>query len=148
MKIILLQDIKGTGKKGEVKVVADGYALNSLIPNKKAIIATPSEIKKLEAEKIRKMETEKVQEELLSKNLKDVDGKTVELIEKVNDIGHLFASVHNQEIAKLFNDRLGFAIKPEHIDLEKPIKEAGEHLINIKIGEKTATVKLFIKGEK
>ena len=88
MKIILLQDIKGTGKKGEVKVVADGYALNSLIPNKKAIIATPSEIKKLEAEKIRKMETEKVQEELLSKNLKDVDGKTVELIEKfIIDMG-------------------------------------------------------------
>ena len=148
MKIILLQDIKNTGKKGDIKDVADGYAFNSLIPSGKAVVATASAIKKLEIEKKQSQEKERIQEELLAKNLKDIDGKTISMIEKVNDIGHLFASVHQNEIAKAINDTFSFLVKPEYVSLNKPIKEAGEHLVDIKVGKKIATIKLVITADK
>lgn len=148
MKIILLQDVKGVGKKYEIKNTADGYALNFLIPKKQAVSATPNELKKIEAIKAKMAESEKIQEDLLVKNLKEIDGKTVEINEKVNEQGHLFASIHAEEIVKVLNEKLHFSAKPEYILLDKPIKEAGEHLITIKVGNKKATVKVVVKSNK
>lgn len=148
MKIILLQDISGLGKKDEMKNVSDGYAFNFLIPNKKAVVATPAEMIKVEKEKVKKIAMDKVKEELLSKSLKSLNGNTIEVAEKANELGHLFASVHTEEISKILKEKANLDIKPEYIIVEKPIKEVGEHLVDIKIGGKTATIKITITAKK
>lgn len=138
MKIILLKDVLKIGKKYETKEVADGFAVNSLIPQRLAIPATPEAVKRIAVEIAREQGEKKVQEELLIKSLKAVDGTTITYTGKTNAKGHLFAGLHAKEIA----DLVGF--KPEHIVLEKPLKEVGNHSIKIKVADKSATFTLSI----
>lgn len=147
MKIILLKDVKKIGKKYEVKEVADGHALNMLIPNGSAIPATPANLNMMELKKKGDMlETAKTEEEL-QKALDGIKGIAIELKGKVNDKGHLFAGIHKTEIIEAVKKQKGVNILAEHIVLDKPIKEVGEHAITIKIGDKEAAFKLVIKAE-
>ena len=123
MKIILIQDVSGIGRKYEVKNVADGYAINFLFPRKLAVLATDKELKKIEIEKIRNEAEKGIQNELLEKNLKDLDGKIITIQGKASKTGHLFAGIHKEEIAKLAN------IPANLINLEHSIKEIGTHKI-------------------
>jgi len=90
MKVILLKDVPNVGQRFEVKVVADGFALNFLIPQKNAEVATPASLKKVAVAKAAADAERKIQADLLAKNLKDLNGKTITLSGKVNDKGHLF----------------------------------------------------------
>ncbi len=144
MKIILLQDIAKVGKKYDVKNVSDGYALNLLIPKGLAVTANASALKRVEKLKLEDVTHKKVQEDLLLMNLKAVEGATLEMSEKANEKGHLFAGVHKAEIiAKMKSDK-HIDLLPEFIVLEKPIKEVGEHTVEIKVKDKTAKLKLVI----
>lgn len=147
MKVILLKDTKKVGKKFETKEVSDGYALNFLIPNKLAEVATPSSIKKLEVVKKRDAEEKKVQEDLLVMNLKSLDGVSIELKEPANDKGHLFKGVHKEEIITALKTQGHLDLLPEYIILEKPIKEVGEHTIEAKVQNKTVKFKVVISAK-
>lgn len=148
MRVILLKDISKIGKKYEIKNVADGFALNSLIPQGKAKIATDAEVKKLDA-LMKVLEGErKVQEDLLLKNLNEVEGKEVHMKQKANDKGHLFAQLHVEDIAKAIKQSIGADISSDFIMLPKPIKETGTHNIDVKIGSKKGVIKLVIEGVK
>lgn len=138
MKIILLKDVHKIGKRYETKDVADGFAVNSLIPRKLAIAATPDAVKRISLELAREAGEKKVQDELVKKQLQALNGTTVTYTGKKNEKGHLFAGLHAKEIAELVH------LKPEHIVLTKPIKEVGNHSIRIEIGGKTATITLSI----
>ncbi len=143
MKIILLHDIAKIGKKYDVKNVSDGHALNLLIPKGLAIVANDSALKKVEKLKSEDTAHKKIQEDLLLMNLKSVEGMTLEISEKANEKGHLFAGVHKEEIiAKMKEKHIN--LLPEFIVLEKPIKEVGEHAIEIKVQDKKAILKLVI----
>lgn len=144
MKVILLQDIKKVGRKYEVKNVADGHALNFLIPNKQAEIATPQAMKKLDSMKTKAEAEKKVQEDLLMKNLKSLSGVLVEVKAPANDKGSLFKGVHKEEIVNALKEQGHLDLLPEHINLEKPIKEVGEHEIEAKVLSKTVTFKINI----
>ncbi len=147
MKVILLKDIPKLGRKFEIKDVAEGYALNSLIPKGEVKNATPNALKELETMR-KQQETElKIQEELLAKNLDEVDGKTVEISLQANKQGHLFAGLHTEEISQFIKKSTHADILPAFIHLEKPIKETGDHKIEIKAGGKTATLTLSISGK-
>src|SRR3989338_9715865 len=98
MKIILLHDIAKVGKKYDIKNVSDGHALNLLIPKGLAITANDSAIKRVEKLKSKNTLHKKIQEDLLLMNLKAVEGTTLEISEKANEKGHLFAGVHKEEI--------------------------------------------------
>jgi len=147
MKIILLKDTRKIGKKYEIKEVADGYAINMLIPGKFAIPATHANINMIETKKkadsleLAKTETE------LQKALSEIRGISIEIKGKVNDKGHLFAGIHKTEIIEAIKKQKGLNIIAEHIILKKPLKEVGEHLINIKIHDREAAFKLIIKAE-
>jgi large subunit ribosomal protein L9 len=141
MKIILLKDVAKIGKRYETKEVADGFAVNSLIPQRLAIAATPDAVKRVALELARETGEKKVQEELIANSLAALDGTTVVYTGKTNDKGHLFAGLHAKEIAAL----IGF--KPEHIMLDKPLKEVGDHAIKVKVADKTATFTLSIKSK-
>jgi len=144
MKVILLHDIKKVGKKYEVKDVSNGYALNLLIPKGLAEVATPASEKRLAVVKSRIDAETKINHELLVKNLKDLAGVVIEMKEKVNEKGHLFAGIHKEDIVKALKAQSRVDVAKEYIDLEKPIKELGEHTINVKVGEHTASFKLNV----
>ena len=132
MKVILLQDITGVGRKGEVKNVSDGYARNFLLPNKLGQIATPSAI--ASADKLKKqMEQDKdVQKDILEKNIKGLKDLKVQLKAKANEKGHLFSIIHPDEISKILKEQHHLDIPSKMIEIEKPIKELGEHIIKAK----------------
>ncbi len=148
MKVILLKDVQKIGKKFDVKEVADGFALNALIPTGKAKVATDAEIKKVEVLK-KAIETErKIQMDLLMKNVNEIIDKQVTIKAKTNSKGHLFAQLHTEEIVKAIKDSIGADIHPDFIILPKPIKEAGEHNLQVKVGDKKVGIKLVVEGVK
>jgi len=131
MKIILLKDVAKIGRKYEVKNVADGYALNMLIPRGLAIVATEHAIKKVETLKQNDTTDKKIQAELLLKNLEVIKSLTLSLKEKANDKGHLFAGVTREMLAAEIAKATRLSIDPESIVLDKPIKEVGEFKVAI-----------------
>lgn len=144
MKVILLKDVKNVGKKYEVKEVSDGHALNFLIPRKLAETSTESSSKRIHNIKAREDGEKRVNEDLLIKNLKQVNDVTLEIKETANEKGHLFKGIHQEEIVAELKKQGHLDLLPEYIILEKPIKEIGEHIIEVKVQDKTAKFKLVI----
>jgi large subunit ribosomal protein L9 len=136
MKIILLQDIKGLGKKGDVVNAKDGYALNFLIPNKKAELATDDKIEQVANEKreISKHEADKKRE--LENLINKISGKKIEIKKQASEKGKLFASVTQDEIMEEINKQLQVNLKKFKIKTDEHIKEIGEHRIELEIEHK------------
>jgi large subunit ribosomal protein L9 len=147
MKVILLQDVRKVGKKFEVKDVADGFALNFLIPRRLAEVSNTSNAKKIEHIKIKEAANQKIQEDLLLKNLKGLSGITLELKENANEKGHLFKGVNKEEIVTALKEQGHLDFSPEYIQLEKPIKEVGDYSIEVKVQEKSASFKLVVSAK-
>ena len=148
MKVILLQDIEGLGKKYEIKEVKDGHARNFLIPEKKARAATKEALKWLADQKgvIEKEAEEdlKKSQELASK----LDGLELNITVKVGDEDQLFESINNQKIVDALKI-LGFEIKKSQVKLEDPIKQIGEFPVSISLNHNLeAEIKVIISAEK
>ena len=148
MKIILLKDVKKIGKKYEVKDVADGFALNSLIPSGSAVPATGNYLKMIEERKKQSGLTKDNFKKTLEDAITKLQDKRLNIKGKVNDLGHLFAGVHINQIIEEFKKQTGMLLEKEIFDLDKPIKEVGEHKIELSFGENTITLIVNIIGEK
>ncbi len=146
MKIILLKDAKNIGKKYDVKDVSDGHAINHLIPEGVAEAATVASLKKIEVLKQHAAEEMKVQENLLAKNIKNIAALRITIKEKANEKGHLFAQVHKEDITKAIKAQSELDVLPDFITVEKPIKEAGEHRVDVKAGDKSAYFTLVVEA--
>ncbi|OHA46533.1 MAG: 50S ribosomal protein L9 [Candidatus Taylorbacteria bacterium RIFOXYD2_FULL_36_9] len=146
MKIILLKDVKKIGKKYEVKNVADGYALNMLIPNGLAIPATTGNVNMIEVKKKGDLFITAKNDAELQKALAEMKDITIEMTGKVNDKGHLFAGIHKEEIIEAVKKQKGVNITADHLLLDKPIKEVGEHVITVKVGDREVAFKLVVKS--
>ncbi len=147
MKIILLKDVPNVGQRFDVKDVADGFALNFLIPQKVAEIATEKAIKKIAAAKQVAEAERKIQNDLLAKNLKELSGKTITIITEANEHGHLFKGFHQKEIATAITEQTKLHVPPESIALEKPLKEIGDHKVTVEIADKKATLTVSITSK-
>jgi len=145
MKIILLRDVKGLGRKYDIKEAKDGHALNLLIPQGLAVHATDKNVKEFDLKKRTDLEHRKIQEDLLIMNLKELSGAKIEMTEKANDKGHLFAGIHKEQIIPEIKKQTRIDMLPEFLILEKPIKEIGEHEITVKVADKTVKFKLVVK---
>lgn len=132
MKVILLQDVPNVGKKYDVKNVSDGYARNFLFPRNLAKIATTKAIQTVEHEKKRWQQHKEVQQNILDKNISDLEGLKISIAKKANEKGHLFAAISPKEISNALKKEKHLEIPAELIELEKPIKEKGEHKIKVK----------------
>jgi len=145
MKIILLKDVKKIGRKYDIKDVADGYALNSLIPNGVAVQATSSYLKVIEAKKkqdaLLKEDFKKAFEYAVSKL---PEGK-LHISGKVNEKGHLFAGIHVDQIIEEFKKETGVILSPEHFEMEKPLKEIGDHIVDLKVEDAEYKLKINVK---
>ena len=134
MKVILLQDVKGKGKKGQMLEVSDGYARNFMLPRKLAIEATPDAINtmkmndKATAERIAK---EKAAALELSTKLR---GMTLVVTAKGGGAGRLFGSVTNQEIADALEKNGGIKLDKRKIVIADPIKAVGTYTVTCKLG--------------
>ncbi|MDE6357231.1 MAG: 50S ribosomal protein L9 [Eubacteriales bacterium] len=143
MKVILLEDVKGVGKKDQVIDANDGYAKNFLLPKKKAILADKNNLTRMD--NIKKIEDAKKQEEY--ENAVDL-GKKIESINltvkaKLGENGKLFGTVTNKEIALALKEQEGITVEKKKITLSTPIKMLGEREVEIKLHPKV-TVKLKV----
>ena len=134
MKVSLLQDVKGKGKKGQMLEVSDGYARNFMLPKKIAIEATPDAINtmrmndKAAAEKAAKERAEAME---ISKKLREL---TVTVTAKGGGAGKLFGSVTNQEIADALKAATGITLDKRKIVISDPIKNVGTYTVTCKLG--------------
>lgn len=146
MKVVLVKDAPKVGKKYDIVNVSPGYAQNYLLRNGFAKLATDAVIAEVEAKK-KTMEADiKIQEDLLAKNLGDIAKVTVEIKGKVNEKGHLFAGIHKETISEEIKKQTRLDISPRFIKLEHPVKEIGEHLIEVEAHGKTAKIKLIVSA--
>ena len=136
MKIILIKDTKKVGRKYEVKDVADGFALNSLIPGKFAIPATASNLKIIETKKLGDLSISKNMSESVLKALEKLpEGKLI-IEGKVNEKGHLFAGIHEEKIVEEFKKVTGSELPVGSLEIDQAIKGIGEYKIKIKAGDR------------
>ena len=146
MKVILLQDVKGKGKKGQMLEVSDGYARNFMLPKKLAIEATPDAINtmrmndKATAERIAR---EKAEAMATSKKLREL---TVVVTAKGGGNGRLFGAVTTQEIAAALEKQTGIKLDKRKLVLGENIKNVGTYTVNCKLGYEI-TAPLSIKVE-
>ncbi len=148
MRIVLLKDVPGLGRKNEVKSVSDGYALNMLIPKKLAVMGTPAAIARAERLKAEAETERKIQADLLSKNLSSLEGLSIEMAEKANEQGHLFSGIHKEKIAAELKRQKGIEVPPEFIELAHPIKETGEHAVAVQTLGRSVSFRLVVAAEK
>lgn len=147
MKVILLKDVPKIGRKYDIKNVADGYALNMLLPKKFAEIATPQAIKKVEEMKNNDLTQKRIQEELLNKNLETIKSLVINVKGKANDKGHLFAGITKEILVSEILKSSRLNIDSELIQLPKPIKEIGSHRIALETGNKRVEFTLIVESE-
>ncbi|MFZ2522758.1 MAG: 50S ribosomal protein L9 [Minisyncoccia bacterium] len=145
MKIILLKDVPKVGRRYDIKDVADGYALNMLLPRGLAERATPDKIAKIESVKAMDLADKKIQEELLLKNLEEVKKVTLRFKEKANEKGHLFAGLTREIILAALKKDTKFNIDADAIKLDKPIKEVGDHKVQIEVLGKKAEFEVSVE---
>jgi len=147
MKVILLKDVAKLGRKYDTKDVSSGHALNLLIPQGLAISATTEAVKRIEVLKAQTEGERKVHEDLLVMNVKGLDGITLNVSGKANEKGHLFAGLHREAIAEEIFKQTKLQVDPSFIQLEHPLKEIGEHVIEVKGGGKSAKFKVVIEAK-
>ena len=146
MKVILLEDVKSLGKKGDVVKVSDGYARNMLFPKKLGIEATAGNMKNLEQK--RKIDEKNAAEELkrAQEFAKDLETKSVTVGIKVGTGGKTFGSVSTKEIADAAKRQLGIEIDKKKMVLASPLRELGETQVPVKVHPKvTANLKVIVK---
>ncbi len=144
MKVILSEDVKSLGKKGEVVNVSDGYARNFILKTGKGVEATPANLNTL---KLQKANDEKVAQEKLeaAKALGEkLAAAPVTIRIKAGEGGKLFGAIASKEIAAAVKEQYGLEVDKKKIVLEDPIKELGTHTVKVKL-HKDVTAQLTVK---
>ena len=148
MKIILQQDVRGKGKKGQMVEVSEGYARNFLLPRKLAILATPDAVNTMNLkEKARRAEEARMKEEAMAiaAKLKEC---TVHLTAKAGTGGRLFGAVTTKEISDGLKEQYGLDIPKQKLVLDEPIKAFGGYQVKAKLGfEISGTVSVTVAEE-
>lgn len=146
MKVILLEDVKSLGKKGDTVNVSDGYARNMLLPKKLGVEANAKNMNELKLQKAHedKVAAEKLEE--ARKFAEELEGKSVTVAIKVGEGGKVFGSVSTKEIAEAAKAQLGYEIEKKKMQLASPIKVLGTSEVPVKLHPKvTAKLKVIVK---
>ena len=152
MRVIILQNIKGLGRIGDVKNVSDGYARNFLLPKKMAKPATDATLKEVDSLKKKLEATQKLERESavkLAEQLKDV---VLEFTRKATKTGKIYSAVTKEDIAEILNTKTSFLVSPDSINLEghegSHIKQLGEHIVKVELAPNViAEVKVKVSQE-
>ncbi|MBQ4564208.1 MAG: 50S ribosomal protein L9 [Lachnospiraceae bacterium] len=148
MKIVLLQDVKSLGKKGQTIEVSDGYARNFILPKKLGVEANAVNLNNLKLQKAHEDKVAKEQLDAAKALAAELAEKTVELAVKSGVEGKVFGSVSSKEIAVAAKAQLGLELDKKKIVLDEPIKTLGVHNVSIRLHrEVTATLKVHVSGK-
>jgi len=145
MKVILQADVKGTGKKGQVFEVANGYARNFLFPKKLAIEATTGNIKDITHKKALEDRRKGKEKEAVVELAGKLNALLIEVKTKTGEGGRLFGSVTSKEIADALKKQHGVEVDKRKLELKEPIKALGNYEVHVKIHlDVTATLQVHV----
>ncbi|MCQ2553276.1 MAG: 50S ribosomal protein L9 [Clostridia bacterium] len=147
MQVILLKDVKGLGKAGEVVKASDGYVRNMLLPKKLCMEATDANLKALERKRA-EIEAQRAIDKQVAEDIKKKveEGPAVELTAKAGEGGRLFGAITSQNIADAFKATYKIDLDKKKIELKDPIKSIGETKVTLKLYQGvTAALKVNVK---
>ncbi len=144
MKIILLQDVKSLGKKGQTVDVSDGYARNFILPKKLGIEANAKNMNDLKLQKAHEEKVAKEQLEEAKALAAKIETLTVETSIKSGKDGRTFGSVSSKEISAAFKEQHGIEIDKKKISLDEPIRSVGTSIVTVKL-HKDVSAKLTVR---
>jgi len=146
MKVILLDDVKPLGKKGETVTINDGYARNYILPKKLGIEATNKNLNELKLQKANEERLAKARLDEAKALAVKIDEQEIVLTVKVGASGKIFGSISSKEIAEAAKQQITLDIDKKKLQLPSPIKTVGTHIIPYKIHPKvTASLKVIVK---
>lgn len=134
MKVILLQDVKGHGKKGQLVEASDGYARNFLLPRKLAVAATPEALNTMKQQEKARLAQEAAERAAALELVEKLKGCTVKISAKAGSGGRLFGSVTSKEVSDALKEQFGFDIAKTKIVMADPIKSFGTYQLKCKLG--------------
>ena len=145
MKVILQQDVKGQGKKGQLVEVSDGYARNFLLAKKLAVMATPENINTMKQQEKAKKAQEAAEKAEAQATAKKLESITVKVSAKAGEGGRLFGAVTAKEVAEALSAQHGIVINKAKLVMEEPIKSCGGYKLKAKLGyEVVGTVSVMV----
>lgn len=148
MKVILLQDVKALGKKGEIVNVNDGYARNFILPKKLGVEANGKNLNDLKLQKDNQAKIAKEQLDAAKKLAVKLQAGKIELAIKMGEGGKAFGSVTGKEIAAAVKDQMNLEIDKKKVQLKDAIKTLGTHQVPVKLHpEVTAELKVVVNEE-
>ena len=133
MKVILLQDIKGTGKKDQIIEISDGYARNFLLPRKLAKEATAEVLNSRQIAQSADKHREAVKRAEAEKLARELKGKVIQLNVRGGDNGKIYGSVTNDQIATALKEQMQVEFDKRKVEIEEPIKNAGQAFVTLKL---------------
>ena len=133
MKIVLLEDIPGTGRAGEIKEVSKGYANNYLLPRGLASIATPTVTKQVESRLERQKIEEGIDREKLLELAQQIEGKEIHLKARMGGGERLFGSITAGDVAEELSLAIGSVVDKRNIDIDKPFRQTGSYEVAVKL---------------
>lgn len=147
MEVLLLQDIQGIGKKNDLLLVGDGYALNCLLPRKMAIVATPV-VRRRFADDIKRRAEEKEQERQQQESVAgELQGKKVKFTRKVTKTGKLYAAITEDAIAEALKEQLKLDVAAENINIPEHIKSVGTHPVTVQLASQKLPLSVVVDKE-
>ncbi len=147
MEVLLLQDINGIGKKNDLLVVGDGFALNHLLPKRAALVATPL-VRRRYAEVIRKRAEERETErQARAGAVQALSGKTVTFMRKTTKTGKLYASVTEDVIADALKNQHGIEVPADAVEITTPIKATGTFNVLVRMADQMVSVSVVVQPE-
>jgi large subunit ribosomal protein L9 len=133
MKIVLLEDVPGKGKAGEIREVSKGYAKNFLLPRGLALVATPTVIKQVESRLEREKLEESIDRDKLVELAQQIEGKEIRLKARRGTGERLFGSITAADVAEELSRAIGSVIDKKKIDIEKPFHQTGSYEVAVKL---------------
>lgn len=133
MQIILLEDVKSHGKKGDIVNVSDGYARNFIIPKKLGLEATPKNLNDLKLQKAAELKKQQEILEAAQKLKAEIEEKSIQLTIKAGEGGRTFGSISTKEIQQAMKEQLGYDIDKKKFTLNNPIRNMGTYTVPIKL---------------
>ena len=149
MKVIFCTDVKGQGKKGEMKEVSDGYGRNYLLPRKLAVEATTDNLNALRLKEKAKQAAIAAEKAKAMENAKQLESVVVKVAARAGSAGKLFGAVTNQEISDALKEQFDIEIEKQKIIQSEPIKSYGSYEVKCKFGyEISGVIHLLVVEEK
>ncbi|TLE16326.1 50S ribosomal protein L9 [Helicobacter apodemus] len=147
MKVLLLQDVKGLGKKGEICEVKDGYGKNYLIAKKMADFATNTVINRYRSEQKKALEIAAEEKALVEMTAKKIAEITLKISQKVGANGSLYGAITKEDIAQSLLENHRLNIDKKTLELKNPIKSTGVYEVEVKLGQGIcAVLKVDVEG--